>query len=135
MNKNICVFLILSLSFLLLQSCDKETTSPMPLNVERNIQFVLYTDKDFSDDDHNISFSIFVRDDNKTILDSAVATMKVKEIPGEANKITINRTIITAPSTELMAGFVYEIEHVGVSWYLDTIAANQNNKTVEFAFQ
>ena len=130
-----CLFLVcLSLTFLLMQSCSKTGTSA-PATAERNLQFVLYTDEDFAGDEHNITFSVFVRDDNKTLLDSAITTMKVKDIPGQANKIIINKKITAAPSAPLMAGFVYEIEHVGVSWYLDTVAAGENNKTITFPFK
>jgi hypothetical protein len=103
--------------------------------MERNIKYVLYTNEDFGDGEYNITFSVFARDDNKTLLDSAIATMKVKDIPSAENKIIIEKKILADASTNLVAGFVYEIGHVGVSWYLDSVPAAQKDKTVEFAFQ
>lgn len=134
MKPKILLPFCLSVAMLFIQSCSKSVTTA-PATTERNLQFVLYTNEDFSDDDHNITFSVFVRDDNNTLLDSAIETMKVKDIPGQENKIIINKKITTAPSTQLMAGFVYEIEHVGVSWYLDTVAAGQSSKTIEYSFK
>ena len=121
--------LVLSLS-----SCDKDGGKP-DNKVERKIQYVLYTNEDFSNDEHNITFSVFARDHEKNLIDSAIATMKVKEIPSAANKIVVEKTLVTDASTALLAGFVYEIEGVGVSWHLDSIPAGQNSITVEYAFK
>jgi hypothetical protein len=82
-----------------------------------------------------ISFSVFTREGNNILLDSPIATMKVKEIPSAADKIIIEKKILTHSSANLVAGFVYEIKNVGVSWYLDTISATRANKTIEFAFR
>src|SRR3954463_2316146 len=105
---------------LLLSSCNKNGEQ-LDNKVEWKIQYVLYTNEDFSDDEHNITFSLFARDNNKSLFDSAISIMKVKEIPSAANRIVIEKTLITDASTDLLAGFVYEIEGVGVSWHLDSI--------------
>src|SRR3954447_24142582 len=109
--------LSLVLSF---SSCNKDGDKPNNNKVERKIKYVLYTNEDFSDDEHNITFSVFARDNNRTLLDSAISTMKVKEVPSAANKIVIEKTLTTEASTALLAGFVYEIDGVGVSWHLDS---------------
>jgi hypothetical protein len=116
-------------------SCNKDGEQPGNNKVERKIKYVLYTNEDFSDDEHNITFSVFARDDNRTLLDSALTTMKVKEIPSAANKIVVEKTLIMGASTELVVGFTYKIEGVGESWYLDSIPAGQNNKIIEYAFK
>src|SRR5690242_20608765 len=114
-------FLItVTLVSILFSSCDKDGSEPDTGKVERTIQYVLYTNEDFSNDEHNITFSVFARDDERTLLDSALTTMKVKEVPSAANKIVIEKKIVTDPSTVLVAGFVYKIEGVGTSWYLDS---------------
>jgi len=123
------ISLVLSLS-----ACHKDREQPNN-KVEHKIQYVLYTNEDFSDDEHNITFSVFARDNDKTLLDSAITTMKVKEIPSAANKIIIEKTFVTDASTPLLAGFVYEIDGVGVSWNLDSIPAGQNITTIEYAFK
>ena len=124
--------LSLLLSF---SSCDKNGEQPGNNKVERKIKYVLYTNEDFGDDDHNITFSLFARDHTRTLLDSAISTMKVKEIPSAANKIVIEKTLVTDALSDLVAGFTYKIEGVGESWNLDSIPAGQNNKTIEYAFK
>ena len=133
MKKNIFTVFALTGIILISWSCRKHPVAPQL--VERNIQFVLYTNKDFSSDEDNITFSVFARDNDKTLLDSAITTMKMKEISFNKNNIIIEKKIFTDAATPLLAGFVYEIEHVGVSWYLDSIPAGINNKTINFAFE
>jgi len=124
--------LSLLLSF---SSCDKNGEQPGNNKVERKIKYVLYTNEDFSDDEHNITFSVFARDQERTLLDSAISTMKVKEIPSASNKIVVEKTLVTDASSNLVVGFTYKIEGVGESWYLDSIPAGQNTKTIEYAFK
>jgi hypothetical protein len=135
MKKTILIVIALFSAVFTFLSCDKDETKPEDIKVERKIQYILYTNKDFSTDEHAITFSVFARDDDRTLLDSAVATMKVKEIPAEANKIVVEKTIITKASTPLVAGFVYQIAGVGVSWYLDSVHAGENNKVIKYAFE
>lgn len=96
---------------------------------------MLYTDKDFSNDDHNISFGLHIANNDRTFgFDSVVATMKIKDIPHRANQLVFERT---APldGTVLTAGFTYTIENVGFSWHLDTVASDEKFKTIEYAFE
>lgn len=124
--------LSLLLSF---SSCDKNGEQPGNNKAERKIKYVLYTNEDFSDDEHNITFSVFARDQERTLLDSAISTMKVKEIPSASNKIVVEKTLVTDASSNLVVGFTYKIEGVGESWYLDSIPAGQSTKTIEYAFK
>src|SRR5437763_45625 len=134
---NIYMLIAVSLLCVVLSfsSCDKNREKPGNNKVERKIKYVLYTNEDFSDDEHRITFSVFARDGNKTLFDSALTQMKVKEIPSAANKIIVEKTLITDASTDLVAGFTYKIEGVGESWYLDSVSAGQNNKIIEYAFK
>jgi len=120
----------------LITSCKKEKHNPAPvLAATRTIKFILYTNKDFSTDEHNIAFSLHIANNNGTFgFDSVVARMKIKDIPHKANQLVFERT---APlnTTTLTAGFTYEIENVGNSWYLDTVAANEKFKIIEYPFQ
>ena len=118
-----------------LLSCDKDETQPESNKAARKIQYILYTNEDFGNDNHNITFSLFARDNNRTLLDSAITTMKVKDIPAAADKIIIEKTIVTDAATDLLAGFVYNIEGVGISWHLDSVKAGQHSKTIEYAFK
>ena len=120
----------------LITSCKKEKHNPAPvLAATRTIKFILYTDKDFSGNEDNITFSLHIANSNGTFgFDSVVAKMKIKEIPHKANQLVFEHT---APlnTTTLTAGFTYAIENVGNSWYLDTVAANEKFKIIEYPFQ
>jgi len=134
MIKYMLIVVALSMLSFSISSCGKDNEQPVN-KAERRIRYILYTNEDFNNDEHSITFSVFARDDNKTVLDSAIETMQVKEIPKIDNKIVIEKTLLTEDTTDLVVGFVYEIEGVGVSWYLDSVSAGQRNKTIEFAFR
>jgi hypothetical protein len=131
-------FLVLSVSifalFLLITSCTKQVEVTPTLPLTRTIKFNLYTEQDFSTDNHNIIISLFIRNHTKTLFDSTITTMKVKDIPKLANKLVFEKKIFDDDS-ELAAGFTYYIENVGLSWHLDTIAAGQKFKLIDYAFR
>jgi hypothetical protein len=106
-----------------------------PEGTARVIRFVLYTDQDFSGDDSQIQFSIFVHSSTTTLLDSALSPMRVKDIPHFDNRIVILKRIQPGFSGDLAIGFRYELENVGVSWHIDTIAASASFKEVDYNFQ
>lgn len=103
-----------------------------PVN-SRTIRFQLYTNQDFSGNTSLISFSLFIRNTNKTILDSSLASMQIKDIPDEAHKIVIEKTV--SDNSDLAAGFRYEIQNVGNSSYTDTSKAGSMFKVIDFSFQ
>ncbi|RZA02142.1 MAG: hypothetical protein EOP47_08110 [Sphingobacteriaceae bacterium] len=114
-------------------SCKKETFKGGQNN--RTIKFLLYTNKDFSNNTDSINFTIRVRNENKTIeFDSLVKTIRIKDIPGPANKFVFTKAV-PDDGTVLTAGFLYNIKNVGISWYLDTVGVTRKEKTIEFAFQ
>lgn len=115
-------------------SCKKEKTQPAPVST-RTIKFILYTNQDFSNDDHNISFALHISNTTHSIaFDSTVFSMKVKDIPNKQNQLVFEKKIPSDGSI-LTAGFVYSIENVGNSWHLDTCAANEKLKVIEYPFQ
>jgi len=119
------------------ESCKKtypSTTGEDP-GIDRNIRFQLYTDKDFSGETSVIKFSIFVRDAHTTLFDSSLTPMQLKDIPGAANKIVIEKTVSGHGNRDLAAGFHYEIENVGHSGYTDTSKAGNALKVIDYAFQ
>ncbi|MES2375991.1 MAG: hypothetical protein V4553_05415 [Bacteroidota bacterium] len=132
-------FLVLPVTifaFLLITSCTKKVEvipTPTPPSA-RTIKFNLYTEQDFSTDNHNITFSVFIRNGTKTLLDSPITTMKVKDIPKLANKLMFEKKIVNDDS-ELTAGFTYYIENVGYSWYLDTLSAGGKTKLINYSFR
>ena len=129
--------LTLSISMLAIivgmSSCKKENTLGKALD-SRLVTFKLYTDQDFSTDESNITFSIFIKDGGTHLFDSTYAVMKIKDIPKMANAIVAEKKI-QANNNRLVVGFNYSIENVGASWYLDTLGAEQKSKVVEFNFR
>ena len=100
----------------------------------RTFRFQLYTNQDFSTNSSVINFSIFIKNGNqKKLFDSSLASMQIKDIPDSAHKIVIEKTV--ADNSDLAAGFLYEIENVGISWHIDTSKAGNVLKVVDYAFQ
>jgi len=116
-------------------SCKKETNEAGSDAIVRNIQFSLYTSADFSDDDNNISFSVVIQDlQNRVLWDSALATMKIKDIPSLEHKLVIQKSF-SGTDQILKVGFNYSIEDVGYSWFHDTCGAGITYKEITFDFQ
>ena len=118
-------------------SCKKQTTDPKEdTTVLRKIQFSHYTNSDLSEDNNNISFTVLVEDlQNHVLWDSALAPMKIKDIPDLAHKLFIEKTVTDDGSQILKVGFNYSIENVGYSWFYDTCSAGETFKKVDFNFQ
>jgi hypothetical protein len=132
--KTIVLRLILAITAaIMISSCQKET-QPVKL-VSRTINFNLYTEKDFSNQNGNISFNIVVRDGSVKLLDSTVANMKIKDIPTLANKLVYPKKLTANINADLRVGFTYSIENVGYSWYFVDFAANDLHKEVNFSFK
>ncbi len=130
---------IITLSVLILTmgyfvtSCKKDTIKAGQNT--RTIKFLLYTNKDFSNNTDSIKFNIRVSNESKTIaFDSVVKAIQIKDIPGPSNKFVFTKAV-PDDGTMLTAGFIYTIKNVGISWYLDTVGVNRKEKTIEFAFQ
>ena len=118
------------------QSCRKTypSTGGETLASERKIRFQLYTDKDFSNENSVIKFSIFIRDAHTTLFDSSLAPMQLQDIPDAAHKIIIDKMVLGTNNADLAAGFHYEIQNVGHSGYIDTSRAGNELKVVDYAF-
>ncbi len=102
----------------------------------RQVDFVLYTDQDFSTDNHTIVFNPYIKDStNQIIWDSTFPAMKVKDIPKMANQILISKTITGYSNASLKVGFNYSLENVGYSWYIDFSKPGEAMKTVTFNFK
>jgi hypothetical protein len=116
-------------------SCKKDYSSHDTSNsfTSRTIRFQLYTNQDFSANTSVINFSIFIKNGNKTLFDSSLASMQIKDIPDNTHKIVIEKTV--ADNADLAAGFRYEILNVGISWHIDTSKAGNGLKVIDYAFQ
>jgi len=123
-------------------ACKKPTTghtagkTPDTPGVPRKIQFSLYTDRDFSSDNKNITFTLFIQNPASQVLwDSVLTPMKIKEIPDLAHKLVIEKTVPGNDGSLLKVGFRYAIENVGISWYFDSSSAGEKFKIVDFNFR
>jgi len=101
----------------------------------RKVQFVLYTEQDFSHDNHVIVFSMSIQNESHhSIWDSTLAPMKISEIPGIDHKLVFTKTINYNASL-LKTGFYYSITDVGESWYFEAFPAGDTLKLVNFNFR
>jgi hypothetical protein len=117
---------------------EPQKTQPVSDSVEpQTIKFVLFTSKDFSNYNGNITFTLSVRRNGtrQAIWDSILPPMRVSEIPGPSNKIIIEKTFPANAGAISRAGFIYSLEHVGISWYWNYLAGGETFKTVEYDFQ
>ena len=140
---NICLLLTLCITIV---SCKKDGSdvNPTPPAGGRTIRFVLYTDQDFSNDDHIIRFSVFIKKGSvyvfdttasNILYDSAFAPIHIKDIPDPAHKIVVEKKVFGYDDADLSAGFVYEIENVGNSWHIDTSSAGNPLKVIDYNFR
>jgi hypothetical protein len=117
---------------LVIASCNKfKNETP----TSRNVQFQLYTDKDFSNENNLITFKLTIqKPTNGIIWDSVLAPMKIKDIPLFANKLTIDKTVENQTG-RLKVGFYYTIEEVGISWFFQPMESWESFKLVDFNFR
>lgn len=128
------LFLILPvISVTTLSSCKK--TTPPSASAARTIQFNLYTQKDFSGITDDINFTLLIKEGPHILWDSALATMKIKDIPDSLHKLTFEKQVTASKDSTLVVGFLYEIVNVGQSWFLDTCQAGEKLKIVNYSFQ
>jgi len=117
-------------------SCRKySSSSTTAYPTERKIRFQLYTNEDFSGETSAINFSIFIRTANKTLFDSTLAPMQLKDIPDALHKLVIEKNVLANANSDLAAGFQYELENVGISWFIDTSKGGNPFKVIDYAFQ
>lgn len=130
--KLLILMLVISLSG---TSCYKEQSSSVSPAVSRTIIFTLYTQKDFSDNNSNITFSLFIRTHDKVLFDTTLSVMKIKDIPDSTRKIVFKKEVPDNDGSELAAGFRYSIENVGNSTHIDTCKTGELVKVVDFSFK
>ena len=114
-------------------SCKKDEGTPKS---SRTIQFVLYTEKDFSNAYDTIIFSIFIKSGSQFLLNRPIGAMRVADIPTPANKLVFNEIVPPGHDQErLSVGFLYEIKNVGNSWFIDSCNAGEVLHVVNYNFQ
>jgi hypothetical protein len=127
-------FIIFPFLLLIVVSCKKDQPNAKT-NPPRKVRYELYTNEDFSGDQKNILFSIFIRSGQKTIFDSPLATMKIKDIPDSNHKIIIEKLAPDNDTATLVVGFNYQIENVGFSWFLETFPVGDTVKVLRYPFR
>ncbi|MHA4809490.1 hypothetical protein ACX0G9_15360 [Flavitalea flava] len=111
-------------------ACGKHDTPPPP----RKVRYELFTKEDFSDYSKNITFRIHMEGD-KILFDSNLATMKVRDIPDFDHRIIIEKLVPGNDTSTLTVGFVYQIEDVGISWYLEQFPGKDTLKVLTYSFK
>jgi len=119
-------------------SCKKEKSQPVITTSTKTIKFILYTNEDFSTDEDTIRFLLTIRNNvgtinSRSIFDTTLMLMKIKDIPGPSNKLAFSKTI-PDDGTLLEAGFIYSTKF-GVGSKFDTIGTSEKLKVFEYPFQ
>ncbi len=120
---------------LVIALCCKKDQSNAKTNPQRKVRYELYTKEDFSDDQKNILFSIFMRNGQNTIFDSPLAKMEIKDIPDSNHRIIIEKMAPDNDTSTLVVGFNYQIENVGFSWFMDAFPASDTFKLLRYSFR
>ena len=102
----------------------------------RNVQFVLYTDTTFTNENSLITFTLsIVNASNKTLWDSVLSPMRLKDIPDLSHNIMVRKTVPNDDNSRLKVGFYYTIENIGTSWKIEDFSNREIFKLVEFNFR
>ena len=126
----------LAAAILIVTACKKDHyPSPVERSPLRKVRFELFTNENFSGDKLNITFSVHMHNDDRAILDSALPTMKVEEIPDSAHRIVIEKWVPGNDTSTLVVGFTYHIDNVGYSWYLEEFPARDTFKLLRYSFR
>ena len=128
---------ILCITIIMGISCKKHETCDLPNHnaVQRTVQFTLYTNKDVSNDQHNVSFKLFIENSRHEVLwDSTLAPMKEKDIPGFEGKIVVQKLVPNDDNSLLKVGFHYIIEDVGYASHDEPDFPGQSFKVIDFNF-
>jgi hypothetical protein len=119
-------------------SCKKSSSpSPSPTpEATRTIRYVLYTTQDFSANADTIRFQLYMAANGITLFDSAIQPMTINAIPDSLHQLTFTRRVPAGQEDDnLQVGFLYAIDNVGNSWFLDSSSAGQTSKTVLYNFR
>lgn len=129
-------YILLFLLIVSVTSCKKESTQQAAQIPQRTIRFQLYTSKDFSAENNSIQFTLSIKNTstNQAIWDSILPSIKIKDIPGVANKLVWEKTV-SGTDGILQTGFLYAIPGVGNSWFLDTCGKTTKLKIIDYNFQ
>ncbi|WP_431211572.1 hypothetical protein ACQ86N_38010 [Puia sp. P3] len=113
MNQSVRLLCGAALVALPFAACKKDHYNPPP---PRTIQYQLYTDQDFSTDQHTITFRLTIHGRNNVVFDSALAPMLIRDVPNKAHQLVFQKLVPPGFDKDtLVVGFVYDIKDVGES--------------------
>ncbi|HEY6899552.1 MAG TPA: hypothetical protein VI233_02870 [Puia sp.] len=139
--KHLSLTFFATLALMALGGCRKECQCPKedPLPKTRTIEYRLYTKENFSTDNHEITFNLYLRSNHgygTKLFDSALTTMLISKIPDQAHQLVFHKTVPAGFEADtLTAGFTYYIKDVGYSWFLDTIGPRTSSKIIDYSFR
>jgi hypothetical protein len=114
-------------------ACKKTAHPPA---APRNVQYILYTSTNFTGNNGQITFELIMKNGRTVLFDSLFTPMNISDIPDKAHAIVVNKLVPAGnEGADLQVGFLYAIQNVGNSWFLDTCKAGDVLKKVEYDFQ
>jgi hypothetical protein len=119
----------------IIYSCTKDHSNTGNNKPIRKVHYELFTTEDFSDDQHDIQFNLFMRDSRRTIFDSALGIIKIKDIPDSLHRLIFDKIVPGNNQDSLVVGFTYQIFNVGYSWYLDKFSKGDTLKVIKYSFK
>ena len=121
---------------LMVGACVKEADGDYCMTDQpiRKVRYELFTSKDFSGNGEIIHFNLDMQLHNITIFDSALAAMKIEDIPDSLHRIIIEKLVPDGVTDTLSVGFTYAIDEVGTSWHQEVFPAGDSLKVVRFSF-
>ena len=137
--KKVSVLSILIVSIIMIgTSCKKNTAEYIPINPTdpRLVQFVLFTNSEFSNDNTTVTFTLSIKKPTAEVLwDSVLAPIKIKDIPGLDKPLFVEKYVPGNDPSLLKVGFFYTIENVGNSSFTVPFEPGETLKKVGFNFQ
>lgn len=137
--KKITVLSILFVSMMVIvTSCKKYNSGYTPGGTKfpRRVQFVLYSDKDLSNDNNTITFTLSIeRSINDILWDSVLPPMQIKDIPKLAEALNVEKYVPGNDQSLVKVGFHYTIDNVGNSSHMDPFEPGETFKIESFNFQ
>jgi hypothetical protein len=131
--------ILASISIFALASCNKYQVIPHvnspDTNVMRKVRFELFTNENFAGNKENIQFTIHMGKAPRPLFDSTLATMKIEDIPDSLHRIIIEKMVPGNDTSTIEVGFLYAIENVGNSWYLEPLYGTESFKVVQYSFR
>ena len=138
MKKTTVLSILFVAMIMIVASCKKSDSAHTSVGTKfpRMAQFVLYSDKDFSNDNSVVTIKLSIeRSINDILWDSVLQPMRVKDIPKLAEALTVEKYVPGNDQSLVKVGFHYTIENVGNSSHMDPFEPGETFKIVRFNFQ